>query len=89
MIAHQVIYDNGSNASGAGQSNTSASSIGLDTGMNVSATASGTTVSTGADLVARPYQVTNATYGGPEYQIALADLFPFLYSNQLPLYMMA
>ena len=88
MIAHEVYYDNGSNASGAGQSNTSASFIGLDTGMNVSATASGTVVSTDSDLLARPYQLTNAIYGGPEYQIALADLFPFLYSNQLPLYMM-
>tara|TARA_R110001599_G_scaffold48008_1_gene138658 strand:- start:860 stop:2368 length:1509 start_codon:yes stop_codon:yes gene_type:complete len=88
MIAHKVYYDNGSNVSGAGQSNTSASYIGLDTGMNVSATASGTVVSEQSDLEARPYQVTNSAFGGPEYQIALADLFPFLYSNQLPLYMM-
>jgi len=88
MIAHEVYYDNGSNVSGAGQSNTSASFIGLDTGMNVSFTASGEVGSTQSDLVARPYQVTNSAFGGPEYQIALADLFPFLYSNQLPLYMM-
>ena len=50
MIAHKVYYDNGSNVSGAGQSNTSASYIGLDTGMNVSATASGTVVSEQSDL---------------------------------------
>jgi len=88
LIAHKVEYDNGSNASGAGKSQTSASFVGLDTGMNVSATASGTVPKDAGDLLLRPYQTTNNTYGGPEYQIALADLFPFLYSNQLPLYMM-
>ena len=88
MLAHQVAYNDGDNASGSGKSQTSASFIGLDTGMNVSCTASGTVVKTGGDLKVRPYQSTNSTNGGPEYQIALADLFPFLYSNQLPLYMM-
>jgi len=88
MIAHKVMYNDGDNASLSGQSQTSASSVGLDTGMNVSATASGTVPSANGDLLVRPYQSTNASFGGPEYQIALADLFPFLYSNQLPLYMM-
>ena len=92
MLAHKVAYNDGDQASGSGKSQTSASFISLDTGMNVSATASGTLVAKAGggdgDIMVRPYQTTNATNGGPEYQIALADLFPFLYSNQLPLYMM-
>jgi hypothetical protein len=88
LIAHKVEYNDGDNASGSGKSQVSASFVGLDTGMNVGATASGTVVNVSGNLQLRPYQLTNSNYGGPEYQIALADLFPFLYSNQLPLYMM-
>ncbi len=93
MLAHKVAYNDGDNASGAGKSQTSASFISIDIGMNVSATASGVVVAGSVpgsvgDIEVRPYQRTNGSFGGPEYQIALADLFPFLYSNQLPLYMM-
>ncbi len=90
LIAHKVMYGDGNNGSGTGMSQTSASYVGLDTGMNVSNQGSGVgaVVDVAGDLKLRPFQTTNATYGGPEYQIALADLFPFLYSNQLPLYMM-
>lgn len=85
-VAHKVYYNDGQNASFVGQSDTNASFIGLDCG--VYPNGSGVVMDTGGDVKLRPVNRTDDTIGGPEYQIALADLFPFLYTNQLPLYMM-
>ena len=89
-ISHGIYYKNGSNSSNAGTSATSASFLGLDLGSERHRALSGDTApDTGDEILLYPYQKTNAsTFGGPEYQVALADLFPFLYTNQLPLYMM-
>ena len=85
-INHGVYYNDGDNASNGGTSDTSASFIGLDVGTEIVRNTSGATATQGGVLL-KPYMKTNASLGGPEYQIALADLFPFLYTNQLPLYM--
>lgn len=85
-INHGVYYNDGDNASNGGISDTSASFIGLDIGTEVDRNVSGAPSSSG-NLELKPYMKTNSNLGGPEYQIAIADLFPFLYTNQLPLYM--
>ena len=86
-ISHKSYYDDGQTFPGfAGQSDTSASFVGLDIGVYPSA--SGVVMDTSGDVSLRPCQKTSNVIGGPEYQISLADLFPFLYTNQLPLYMM-
>jgi hypothetical protein len=85
-INHSVYYADGDNASNGGTSDSSASFIGLDVGTEVIRSTSGSTAVQG-NVLLKPYMTTNSTLGGPEYQIALADLFPFLYTNQLPLYM--
>ena len=97
-ISHSVYYSDGGNASSVGQSNTSASYVGLDLGYGYES--DGTKASpdfpdNSAVLELLPCQKTTGlvgidaanTFNGPEYQVALADLFPFLYTNQLPLYM--
>ena len=90
LIAHRIYYADGDNASNGGTSTTSASFLGIDNGYSASQNVSGINMDLGGDLVLQPYQCTSnsATIKGPEYQVALADLFPFLYTNQLPLYMM-
>ena len=99
-ISHGIYYNDGGNASSVGQSNTSASFVGLDLGYGYEKTgtkASPGTSDSNAVLELLPCQRTNGlvgpdaatTFNGPEYQIALADLFPFLYTNQLPLYMIS
>ena len=85
-VSHKSYYDDGQNASFTGQSDTSASFVGLDVGLYPSA--SGVVMETAGGVTLRPCQKTSSVIGGPEYQISLADLFPFLYTNQLPLYMM-
>ncbi len=86
-INHGVYYNDGNNASNGDTSDTSASFIGLDVGTEIIRSASGA-VATAGNVELKPYMKTNSTLGGPEYQIALADLFPFLYTNQIPLYML-
>lgn len=87
MIAHKPYYNDGQTRPAfAGQSDVNASFVGLDNGVYLSA--SDVVPETAGDVLLRPCQRTDGTNGGPEYQIALADLFPFLYTNQLPLYMM-
>ena len=89
IVSHRLYYDEGT-AVGLGSSETSASFIGIDNGYAASMNTSGSTMDLTGDLVLQPYMRTStvATIKGPEYQVALADLFPFLYTNQLPLYMM-
>ena len=86
-INHGVYYNDGNNASNGDTSDTSASFIGLDVGTEIIRSASGA-LATAGNVELKPYMKTNSTLGGPEYQIALADLFPFLYTNQIPLYML-
>tara|TARA_R110000737_G_scaffold8916_1_gene24585 strand:+ start:50 stop:1558 length:1509 start_codon:yes stop_codon:yes gene_type:complete len=90
IVSHRLYYADGDNASGGGTSTTSASFIGIDNGYSASNNTSGVVMDAGGDLILQPYMTTStvATIKGPEYQVALADLFPFLYTNQLPLYMM-
>lgn len=85
MIAHKPYYNDGV-ADGSGSSQTEAPKVGLDIGVAPKATAS-QVMETVGNVELRPFQLTSSSFG-PEFQVALADLFPFLYTNQLPLYMM-
>lgn len=95
QIAFRPYYDDWdgttkTNASGEfyAASDTNASAIGLDNGRCLDGTGDATQPMTeGGSLWLNDHSVTNGTYG-PEYAISLQDLFPFLYQNQLPLYMM-
>jgi len=86
-INHGLYYGDGDAANNVGTSDTSASFLGLDVGLEPVRSVSGAAANVG-DIELRPYQMTNLYVAGPEYQIALADLFPFLYTNQIPLYML-
>lgn len=86
-VNHGLYYGDGDAANNNGTSDTSASFIGLDIGLEPVRNVSGAAVNAG-NVQLRPYQLTSEQIAGPEYQIALADLFPFLYTNQIPLYML-
>lgn len=76
IINHDFIYDN---ASGAG-SNINASGYGLSTAMEYTQEADGVQ----GDLAAQP----ELRFGNKStFSVSLADLFPWLRYNQLPLYM--
>ena len=85
VIAHKPYYNDGI-ANGAGSSSTSAPKVGIDIGVQPIGGIANTMETTG-NLKLRSFANVNTSYG-PEFQVALADLFPFLYTNQLPLYMM-
>jgi len=85
VIAHKPYYNDGV-AQNAGSSDTSAPKVGIDIGVAPSCDADEVMNSSGT-LSLRTFAQTNTAFG-PEFQVALADLFPFLYTNQLPLYMM-
>ena len=85
VIAHRPYYNDGA-GEGEGSLRNDAPLIGLDNG-EAPGCAFAETMATDGQQYLKTFQSTNATYG-PEYTIALADLFPFLYTNQLPLYMM-
>jgi len=85
VIAHKPYYNDGI-AKGAGSSDTSAPKVGIDIGVNP-IIGQADVMETAGRLDLRSFATTNTAYG-PEFQVALADLFPFLYTNQLPLYMM-
>jgi hypothetical protein len=85
MIAHKPYYNDGV-ANGSGSSQTEAPKVGIDIGVAPKATAS-QVMETVGNVSLRTFQKVNSAYG-QEFQVALSDLFPFLYTNQLPLYMM-
>ena len=92
QIAWRPYYDDGANsalasASGSfyGASPSSASAIGLDNGQCLLSSPLDGQVLRG-DVELKNHAVNNGTYG-IEYAISIQDLFPFLYQNQLPLYM--
>jgi hypothetical protein len=84
QIAHRPYYDDGTNQYYSGSSDTSASAVGLDNGMGLSAPTSAGSL--GANLELRT-ECRGATTTQLEFAISIQDLFPFLYQNQLPLYM--
>ncbi len=63
---------------------TKAQNIGLDNGVQVSCSSADSSVT----LDSRPFVRTGDNDYGPEFTVALQDLFPFLAQNQLPLFMM-
>lgn len=63
---------------------TKAQNVGLDNGVQVTCSATDSSLS----LSARPFVRTGDNDYGPEFTVALQDLFPFLAQNQLPLFMM-
>lgn len=85
VIAHKPYYNDGV-ANGSGSSQTEAPKVGIDIGVAPTCGIDDT-METAGRLDLRSFATTNTAYG-PEFQVALADLFPFLYTNQLPLYMM-
>ena len=83
-VAHKPYYDEGTGTSFTGtlaDVTVNAPTVGLDNGTSVNA--SGGTV----DLYADPHVTNNDEYG-VEFAVSIQDLFPFLYQNQLPLFMM-
>ena len=87
-LAHKPYYDEGTTAGDEALTGSlidltqDAPTVGLDNGKAVSADGGPTSA-----LFAQPHVVNNSTYG-VEFAISIQDLFPFLYSNQLPLFMM-
>lgn len=79
IMSYKSLYNTSKSASKTEIPNTKAKAIGLDTGMYV--TAGGPQDNT---LIPDYLLAENA----PVFQISLADLFPFLKMNQIPLYMM-
>jgi hypothetical protein len=92
QLAYRPYYNEGTgievSASGSfvGRSDTDADKIGLDNGQSLTSSRLGNMENFG-QLNLKTHSVGNATYG-VEYAISIQDLFPFLYQNQLPLYMM-
>ena len=86
MISHKPYMDDGIAFMG-GSSDVSAPTVGIDIGVAPFKKLKTEAMATDGVIELRNFQVTNQTYG-PEFTVALADLFPFLYTNQLPLYMM-
>ena len=84
-VAHKPYLFNGSNASYAGANGCmtqAAPFIGLDNGQALDRTAT-----VNGELEAQKFVETNASFGC-EFAVSIQDLFPFLYTNQLPLFMM-
>ena len=86
QIAHRPYYFDGTTSALASSLTTEARTIGLDNGQALTSSAAGA-MDVAGDLVLKDHCLINASYG-PEFCISLQDLFPFLYQNQLPLYMM-
>ena len=84
QMCRKWLYDNGSNAStgGGSQSSTNASDYILDIGREIDKFGKS---EANQDTRLFKYQLIENT---PVYQIPLSDLFPFLKMNQMPLYMM-
>lgn len=84
-LAHKPYLYNGSNASYSGANGCmtqAAPFIGLDNGGSLERDVGGAGV-----LFAQDYVITDDE-NGVEFAISIQDLFPFLYTNQLPLFMM-
>jgi len=79
IMSYKSLYNTSKTASNTEMPNTKAKAIGLDTGLY-------TTAANAQDnqLIPDYLLAENA----PVFQISLADLFPFLKMNQIPLYMM-
>ena len=99
-VAYRPYYYDGaapSNASGNYYEalDVNASEVGLDVGQEGCVTVEGISIdpvvnqamSDTGTVYLKSHAVCNASFG-PEYALSLQDLFPFLYQNQLPLYMM-
>ena len=97
-VCFKPYYDDGSapsNASGNyyARSDTSASAVGIDTGQELQvsdefpADPTNKSMAETGSAYLKSHAVMNASFG-QEYAISIQDLFPFLYQNQLPLYMM-
>ncbi len=84
-LAHKPYYSEGSNDWGGADAvlQTEAQRVGLDVGVQTSATRT----QNDGDISDRLFVKTTAAYG-PEFSVSIQDLFPFLYTNQLPLFMM-
>ena len=80
-IAHEFRYDDTATTAGGPDNDTKAFTYGLSTGLEYNTSYGEET----ADLLVP--QVINLK-NNPQFQIALADLFPMLKQTQLPLYMM-
>jgi hypothetical protein len=79
IMSYKSLYNTSKSASVTEIPNTKAKAIGLDTGMYVNA-------SNARDNTLIPDYLL--AENAPVFQISLADLFPFLKMNQIPLYMM-
>lgn len=84
-LAHKPYYNEGANDWGGAENvlQTSAQRVGLDVGVQTSATRT----QTDGDITDRLFVKTTSNFG-PEFSVSIQDLFPFLYTNQLPLFMM-
>jgi len=80
-IAHEFRYDDTATTAGGPDNDTRAFTYGLSNGKEYNSSYGAAT----SDLVVN--QVVNLK-NNPQFQIALADLFPMLKQTQLPLYMM-
>ncbi len=85
-VAHKPYLYNGSNASYSGANGCmtqSAPFIGLDNGTAIT----GVDQLNQGEVLAQRFVEVDDTYG-VEFAVSIQDLFPFLYTNQLPLFMM-
>ena len=84
-LAHKPYYSEGTDDWGGADAvlQTEAQRVGLDVGVQTSATRT----QNDGDISDRLFVKTTAAYG-PEFSVSIQDLFPFLYTNQLPLFMM-
>ncbi len=85
-LAHKPYYSEGGNDwSGADAVlQTEAQRVGLDVGVQTESTRT----QNDGNITDRLFVKTSAAYG-PEFSVSIQDLFPFLYTNQLPLFMMS
>lgn len=79
QISYQAVYNTSKSASTTEMPNTKAEAFGLDTGKY------GLALDTNDNFTFPNYLLAGNT---PVFQINLADLFPFLKMNQIPLYML-
>jgi hypothetical protein len=87
-LAHKAYYKEGSADSWGGSDQvlqTQAQEVGLDNSISTTTTP---TTGTGAGVLGEHKFLSVTTDYGPEFAVSIQDLFPFLYQNQLPLFMM-
>ena len=86
-LAHKPYYDQGGvDWSGTDAVlQTEAQYLGLDNGCAIDSDRTDTAY--GGELTSREFCTVDTEFG-PEFAVSIQDLFPFLYQNQLPLFMM-